>query len=432
MSNQHKYGQHYTPKVLTIKHIKDLTEVKNKKLRVVDPFVGEGNLLIDYLSIFNRSEQIEILEKKLIKGFDIDKSTIKKVRNRFKEEYKISDELLKSLFEVNNSLKNKRTKKNDFILTNPPYLARNTCKKKYNEEFNINFKDNNYIDYYEMSLDIYGKNEGIWIIPSNFISSDLLNKKRKELLKLFNIENINLFEIPIFEGTNISVVTFILKKKKETQSVLNINFIKYDREIKKEIDIDENGNICSEWIKETKIKENNAIQGLLRENIEIGNIDIIVLNENYKIEKMKITEDEKNRITKNILFLRSTDTGTKEGKLGLYELKELFPKSFYKKEPITLLTKKTSRLCVPIFFKDELTKEEQKKIKENVNKKLEKLRNKYNSIFLTNFKNTTNSIARKRITFKEIYGLIERSMEEMKEVKEVKEVNNHTIKDVNY
>ena len=41
------------------------------------------------------------------------------------------------------------------------------------------------------------------------------------------------------------------------------------------------------------------------------------------------------------------------------------------------------------------------------NRLLELLRKEYNSLFLTNYRNSTSSYARKRITFKQAYSLIE-------------------------
>ena len=41
-------------------------------------------------------------------------------------------------------------------------------------------------------------------------------------------------------------------------------------------------------------------------------------------------------------------------------------------------------------------------------------RDKYNSMFLTNFKNSTRKMQRKRIAFKEIYGVIEQAIKDIK------------------
>lgn len=414
MINKHKYGQHYTPKILTDKYVNLFKKLKEKKICVVDPFVGEGNLLLEYLSQFSKEEAIELLKEKKIKGFDIDKKTLERTKKRFKDIYDLDDELLKELFIVNNSLKTNKTKIDDFILTNPPYLARNVCKKKYPKDFKKNFENNKFKDYYEIALNKYKKNEGFWIIPTNFITSEYLTETRKKLFNVFNFKNINVFEFPIFKDTRISVISFHLKYKKEEQDELNINFVKEDSEKEIKISLTEKGEICSDWLEETTCSGEFIKQGLLREQIPYGEIELNVLNEDYVIEKIKTTKEMEHKLKNNILFLRATDTGSKTGVLGLYTLNELFKNNYSDLEPVSLVTKKTSRLCVPLFFLEDISIEEQLKIKDLVNKKLKKYREKYHSVFLTNFKNTTNKISRKRISFKEIYGLIEKSIIEIK------------------
>lgn len=412
MSKQHKYGQHYTPIELTKRYIDIFNDVKSKNLTVVDPFVGEGNLLIDYLNTFPKEDALNLLHNKKIKGFDIDLTTLVKLKSRFKEYYGLPDDLLDEIFIENNSLINNLCDNNDFILTNPPYLARNTCKRKYKEDFEIHFSNNNFNDYYEIALDQYFLNDGIWIIPSNFISSNSMSKIRKNIISKKNISSINLFEIPIFDNTDISVVSFLLSDTLSIQKKLDISFIQYEKNIFKEIDINEDGFICSDWEALISFNTQYIQQGLLREELKNGNNECYVLNESYDKEKIFINDETFNKISNNYLFLRTTDTGTNSGILGLYTLKELFPKSFNGDEcPITLLTKISSRLYTPIFFKECISYEEQIIIKDKVNLYLKEYRDKYNSIFLTNFKNATKSMSRKRISFKEVYGLIEKAID---------------------
>lgn len=418
MTNQHKYGQHYTPEIITNKYTEFFKYLKENKLAVVDPFVGEGNLLIDYLNIFSKEEAIQFIYDKKIKGYDIDPNNIKKIRLRFKELFGIEDKILNSIFKVNNSLQKNPCRKKDIIITNPPYLSRNTCKTKYPEDYNINFYHNKFSDYYELALNLYKQHEGLWIIPANFISSTFLANTRKSLMNHKTIEHMFVFEIPVFEHTDISVVSFLLKNKnniKTKQLNLDINFVKFNYIFKQEIiiskniDIDSKGHICSEWFNITKNSNLNTVtQGLLRENLIPGDISCIIINENYEPETIYINQDNYQLLQSNFLYIRTTDTGTPKGMLGIYLLEEIFPDLFKDEiKPISLLTKDSSRLYTPIFFTQTVNYEDQLYIKNQVNILLNEYRDKYNSIFLTNFKNATKTISRKRITFKEIYGLIE-------------------------
>lgn len=418
MTNQHKYGQHYTPEIITNKYIEFFKYLKENKLAVVDPFVGEGNLLMDYLNIFSKEEAIQFINDKKIKGYDIDPSNIKKIRLRFKEIFGIEDKILNSIFKVNNSLQKNPCRKKDIIITNPPYLSRNTCKTKYPEDYNINFYHNKFSDYYELALNLYKQHDGLWIIPANFISSTFLANTRKNLMNHKIIEQMFVFEIPVFEHTDISVVSFLLKNKnniKTKQLNLNINFVKFNYIFKQEIiirkniDIDSKGYICSEWFNITSNSNLNTVtQGLLRENLTPGNIPCIIINENYEPETIYINQDNYQLLQSNFLYVRTTDTGTPGGMLGIYLLEEIFPNLFKGEiKPISLLTKDSSRLYTPLFFTQPINYEDQLYIKNQVNTLLNEYRDRYNSIFLTNFKNATKTISRKRITFKEIYGLIE-------------------------
>lgn len=413
---KHKYGQHYTPKVLTDNYKSLFRELKNKDLTIVDPFVGEGNLLVDYLETFTKEEAIFLLNNKKIKGYDIDKMTITRLKERFHNLYGVSFEVLDEIFVKNNSLINNPCKKNDFILTNPPYMARNTCKRRYPKEYKVHFSRNYFSDYYELSLYKYRRYDGIWIIPSNFLSSEYMTDIKSKLLLDSNFEEVFVFENPIFKDTNISVMSFKLRKKdkhEDIQNKLKINFVGHNETTIKDIDISKEGKICQDWVELSHSKEPPVSVGVLRTEFEYGDNEIIVLNEDYEPENISVSDSFKEYLDSNILYLRSTDTGADTGFLGLYSFEDLYPD--YKNHNVyTLITKKTSRLNVPLFFKEHYTKEEQELIKERTNEILSFYRDKYNSMFLTNFKNSTRKMQRKRIAFREIYGVIEQAIKDIK------------------
>lgn len=419
--DKHKYGQHYTPKILTDKYKDLFKNIKSKGLTVVDPFVGDGNLLIDYLSTFSNEEAIKIIENEKIRGYDIDKKAILSIKKRFKDKYNISDEKLDIIFMKNNSFVKNPCKKNDFILTNPPYLARNTCKRKYPKDYNVHFSRNFFSDYYELSLYRFRKHNGIWIIPSNFLSSQFMTEIKKTLLSKSMLRKIYLFENPIFKDTNISVMSFYLERKDKDMSIQNnlpINFVGFNGDTLKNIDINNDGVICDEWARLSKMQTSDSIVGLLREDLKTGEEKILLLNESYELENFYINEKNIEKIKNNHLYLRSTDTGSKDGMLGFYTMDELYPND-ERSEAKSLITKKTSRLTVPLFFYEYYSYEDQIKIKNKANQILNDYRDKYNSIFLTNFKNSTRKMQRKRISFKEAYGIINKSIMELKESKDI-------------
>ena len=93
------------------------------------------------------------------------------------------------------------------------------------------------------------------------------------------------------------------------------------------------------------------------------------------------------------LYLRAIDTGTDEGRIKLSINKDHLYGSLTDRTFCTIQTDKK-------IDNEEL-------VCERFNDILEKYRDRYNSLFLTNYRNSTSSYARKRITFKQAYSLIE-------------------------
>lgn len=405
-------GQYYTKnnKILE-NHRSTLIEKKENGLTIVDPFVGQGDLIIYYLGLFSKEESKELLLKNKVKGFDIDLNNIKFIIKHLSEYYNINKELLTRNFRLNDSLENNLTNRdNDFILTNPPYLAKNVCKTKFIKLHKKYFKKNLYQDLYEVSINKYINNDGIWIIPNNFISSKNMQKLREKILKKKSIENINIYNEQLFIDTKISVCSIeILKKKtKEEQKKLDIKI----KEDKISIDITREGIICEEWYKLLEVKVQDFKLGVIEEEIPEGDTSITMINEMGTISKKNTTDLYKNKITENILIFRSIDTGSYKNNLeiGLYHFKEIYKD----KEVDFMISKKTTRSIIPIIFKETIPPEEQIKIKNKFNEILSAYRKKYMSIFLSDFKNTTKGRIRKRLSFREASCLLQYVINENK------------------
>jgi len=399
-AKQHQLGQHYSKETLLVERYNNyLLEIKNKT--IVDPFCGEGHLLEHYLNLFDKNIQIEMLKNKKIMGFDIDENNIIFLRKKFKKIYNLDDNLLEEIFIVNDSLIFvDKIPNNSFIFTNPPYLAKNICKKKFPEDFDKYFNEKYKIltDYFEISLELYGKYDGLWIVPSNVLSSDIMNKLRKKIL--LKMDKIVVYKKKTFDDTDISVATFLIDNKL-SNNIKDIIFVSNKEEIKK-FEISKNSNLVKEWDDIKSIKNSlNIKQGFLDSKIVEGDKNITLLNTNYKEEEFNISNEQYEKLNKNILILRTTDTGGKEGKIGLYTIKELWGSD----KAIGLITKISSRVYTQLFF-DNLSIKEQLKLKDDFNNKLNKLRLNYDSIFLTNYKNVSNENQRKRMSFKETFSLI--------------------------
>lgn len=101
---------------------------------------------------------------------------------------------------------------NKFIITNPPYLAKNKVHNK--SIFNLYKTDDLYKCFILQLLNniCFG---GILIVPLNFFCS--FRKKdldlRKRFLFLYDILLINIFEEPVFADTSYTVCSFMFRKK---------------------------------------------------------------------------------------------------------------------------------------------------------------------------------------------------------------------------
>lgn len=405
-------GQYYTKnnKILE-NHKQTLIEKKENGLTIIDPFVGQGDLIIYYLSLFSKEESKELLLKNKVKGFDIDLNNIKFIIKYLSEYYGIDKDLLNRNFRLNDSLENNLTNRdNDFILTNPPYLAKNVCKTKFIKLHKKYFKKNLYQDLYEVSINKYINNDGIWIIPNNFISSKNMQKLREKILKKKMIENINIYNEQLFIDTKISVCSIeILKKKnKNEQKKLDIKI----KDEKISIDITKEGIICEEWYKLLEVKVIDFKLGVIEEEIPEGDTPIIMINEMGVVTYKNTTKEYKEKIIENILIFRSIDTGSYKNNLevGLYHFKEI-----YKEKNVDfMISKKTTRSIIPIIFKEYVSQEEQLRIKTRFNQILSIYRKKYMSIFLSDFKNTTKGRIRKRLSFREASALLQYIINENK------------------
>lgn len=409
-ANQHKLGQHYSKESDLVNQYNTILKEK-QNLTIVDPFCGEGHLIFHYLNLFDFDKQLEIIKNKKIIATDIYEYNVIYVKNKIKNIYNIEDSLLDEIVFVNDSFLSHDVFPIDtYILTNPPYLAKNIVKKKYPEDFDRYFLNTfSYCnDYFEISLELYSKYDGVWIVPSNIFSSELMRRARNSVFK--RLDNIIIYKIKTFDSTGISVSTFNIDNSVNVKSK-NVRFVSSKKTENLVFDIDSNGNIVKEW--QNIINTQNTIglkQGYIRSNIESGNSPIILLNEKYKPERLFVSNSEKQKLLNNILILRTTDTGGEDGKIGLYTINELWGDS----NAVGLITKISSRVYVQLFFNN-LSIEEQLLLKNSFNEKLNQLRKKYDSIFLTNYKNVSNDTQRKRISFKSSFSLINYILAEKKE-----------------
>ena len=252
---------------------------------------------------------------------------------------------------------------NSFIITNPPYLSRN---KSANKEL---FDKNDVNDLYKCHIKNLLTNNpigGIIIIPLNFFCSirNMDIELRKKFLNTYIIKKLNIFEEKVFDDTTYTVCSFQYEYKPNSNQSIpitiypskkNLNFILND--------------------------DNNYTIG--------GEIYNITNNENYKIGRLL----EKEESNTNLLLKTIDDNENSKIKLEFVSDDKIY------------YGKISSRTYATLTITPQISIDIQKKIAIDFNNYLDDKREKYNSLFLTNYRES-KKIARKRISFDLAYKIV--------------------------
>lgn len=262
------------------------------------------------------------------------------------------------------TLKNPPNYDGKFILTNPPYIARNKNEDK--EIYDI-YKTN---DLYKCFILSFLKSKckgGIMIIPINFLCSQrqIDIKLRKDFLYKFQINLINIFEEKVFEDTSTSVCVIQFELKK-TDEIIRIDIYPSKKSIELFLNEENNYTIGGELL---KIKSSKI----------------------YKIERA--TKNSKEGLT-NIL-IKTIDDKNEIGAMIVEDDKRIIDNT----ENLSMRSYATL-VIYPI-----LNIEIQKELVKKFNEFLKINREKYNSLFLTNYRENKQKRISFEFTFK-IFGYL--------------------------
>ena len=248
-----------------------------------------------------------------------------------------------------------------FVLTNPPYLARNKSKSK---ELYDKYDCNDLYKCFIINLIEDECQGGIIIVPLNFMSS--IRKAdinlRKRFLEKYTINIINIFEERVFDDTGYAVCSIYFKKKTQTDPDLIRAYI-----------------YPSGKIMEIALTNQN--------NYTIGG-EIYSLPRDSVCKIQRATRETKKDIT-NIL-LKCIDDSI-DNQLGFKVVSD--EDRFIDNTP-----KLSARSYATLVINKTLSLEEQEVLVKKMNNYIQEQRTKYNSLFLTNYRES-NTIARKRISF---------------------------------
>ena len=332
MDNKKKYGQFMTTNSSYI--LKDL-KIPDNIDTIIEPFCGNGNLINN------------LKDKYKIECYDIEP----------KKDYIIKKDCLND----------PPNYENKFIITNPPYLARNkSIDKNIFDKYNVN-------DLYKcFIISIINNNPlgGIIILPLNFFSSIRICdiNIRKKFLNKFNVIKLNIYNEQVFDDTTYTICSFLFLLKNNDD--INTDIYIYP----------ENKHINVKFT-----EDNNYIIG--------GEIYNLKFSNKYKITRLT-SKNEKYKNT-NILLKCIDDNINNKIKLSFVDDKDVY---------IDKTERQSARTYASFIIEPVIDEIKQKKLVNDFNEYLNLYRDKYDSLFLTNYRES-NNIARKRISFSLVFKI---------------------------
>ncbi len=429
-SIKRKYGSHLTSIDIFNQFI--LPDIKNLLLDYIwiDLYAGEGNLILPILNEISLNDRREFF-KDHIYLFDVQPSMVNKcIVNAIS--YGIPEYLAKNNIKLRDNLENfpsflKGKTFPIYHITNPPYLYLGYIRKHQETQNYLKYFENEnegYQDLYQIAMinDLRNEIENlIYIIPTNFLfGASVSNKFRQDFLKHYKILKMVIFETKVFEytGTNICIGFF---KKKRVSKVEPVEFsglkiIKQNKILEKKYQLKPNynyraGSEFEEFLDKYRSQNPLIVKYYLLKNEVLknkGSYEIIVIDaNNYKNNEYKklilyVNQNLKQKIDSNILYIKTVDSGTYDGRVGLGIINEDFnvqgiyvSSNTYRTHPIH------------IFLEPKLSIEDQILLKDYFNFILESFREKLDSEFLTTYKYSKAEYTRKYLGLTQVRKVIE-------------------------
>jgi hypothetical protein len=259
-----------------------------------------------------------------------------------------------------------------FVITNPPFLARNKSSDK------TIFDKYGHNDLYKCFVQTLLNNPpvgGIIILPINFWSS--IRKAdvslRKAFVDMFVVERVNVFEERVFDDTSCTICCIRFNRRVLSIETNNIEFIFYPTKTKYSFEI-------------------NAST-----NYTIGG-DIYTLTQSPNIEVERLTSKNVSTKEEGItnLYLRAIDNNPHD----LIRI-EYSDAMFVDRTP-----RLSERSFATLVITPPIDKARQLILVKRFNDFMYSERSRYHSMFLTNFRESKEGEARKRISFNLAYSIV--------------------------
>ena len=429
-THRRSLGVHLTSSRIFLEYV--FPEIKDElwKYTWIDLFAGEGNLILPILNSINPNQRVSFF-KNHIYLFDIQKEMIQKcIENA--ETYDIPSKIASNNIKLRDNLESfpislKKSEYPLYHITNPPYLYLGYIRKHSNTHQYLKLFEGinqGYQDLYQIAMinDLRSDLENlIYIIPSNFLyGASVSNKFRLDFLSNYNINKMIIFETKMFEYTGTNICIGFFKKKKEikfeNQEFQGLKFKKSNNPIKKLYKLKPEFKYRAGYEFDEFTKNYRAINPLkvkyylLKEEVQRnkGSNEIKVIDANdykknkYNEVKLHLNDYLKKKVESNILYVRTVDSGSYNGRAGLEIITENFNvKGIY----VSGNTYRTHP--IQIFIEPRITQEDQILLKNYFNFILETFREGLDSEFLTTYKYSKAAYTRKYLGLTQARNLIE-------------------------
>ena len=316
--------KHYTTRSEEI--CSNLLKYIPEGVKLIEPFVGEGDLK-------------NLFPLHSWELYDIDKN----IDNAIHQD----------------TLANPPSYKDKWVITNPPYLAKNKAlDKNLFDRYKLD-------DLYKIAIKtILDSEGGILIIPTNFFTDERTYGIRTEFMEQFLVKEINIYTTPAFETTTYSVSAFAFQRA------------------------------------EKKVQEQKLKVNIFPENKEVS--FLVKKNSSFRLAGDFFSEIERTPSSFSRLL---KDRGIPDGKyltnIKLYALDTRTDRIRLSYEEEYYYGISTDRVYATLVSDKELTKEQQKELIYRFNKELNAKRDEYFNLILTNYRDYN----RKRVGFEFVYKL---------------------------
>ena len=402
-------GEHLTPTSVFTEFIMPKIESRIYEYIWIDLFAGEGNLILPILERIPVAERAEFFSRHIYL-FDIQEKMVKKsIENAVN--YGVPERLAESNITVQDTLDEypyflKKKTNSIFHVTNPPYLYIGYIAKNNGTDGKIKYfsgENRGLQDLYQIALmnDLRNHiNQMIYIIPSNFIFGHSVSRMiRQAFLSKYDIKDAVIFEKRIFDKTGTNVAAFLFERSGQEKEAIKFTALKINSSIQKKAYVLKKyndyraGSYFDEYVQKNRKKLLTIHYYLKKKEIDQnhGEIEVTLLDskeyngEKYTKRKFSINESLYSKIKSNPIFLRTVDTGSENGRAGLYSIPDFFDTDGIYVDGNTYRTNP-----IQVFIEPRLSENQLSKVTQRFNRTLNRLREETDSEFMTTYKYTYN------------------------------------------